>query len=96
MVTSEDKAATAVAAAISAIKADCGARIIAELDQNTLLNIQGAAISGELTADEMEVFKAGRTWVAAMQDASRAAIVGGVDPVWPELPDGVAELAAEY
>lgn len=35
-------------------------------------------------------------WVAAMQAECRRAIADGDDPVWPALPDGVAELAARF
>lgn len=37
-----------------------------------------------------------RAWVAAMQGACRTAIETGADPVWPDVPTGVSELAARF
>lgn len=37
-----------------------------------------------------------KTWVAAMQDECRRSIKGGGDAIWPELPTGVAGLAARF
>ncbi|MBD12259.1 hypothetical protein [uncultured Roseovarius sp.] len=37
-----------------------------------------------------------KAWVAAMQTECRRAILSGTDPVWPEVPDGVIELAGRF
>jgi hypothetical protein len=37
-----------------------------------------------------------RAWVAAMQAECSRAIQAGDDPVWPDLPEGVADLAARF
>jgi len=35
-------------------------------------------------------------WVNAMQAECRRAITEGDDPAWPDLPEGVAEMAARF
>jgi len=80
----------------SALKDDCARRILEVLDIPTVSNIQGAFLTGELTLEEQMTFNAGRKWVAAMQEACRSAIASGTDPVWPEVPDGVHDLAAVF
>lgn len=94
--TAADKAADAAEARARAVKAECRTRILAVLDQYTVSNIQGAALAGELDAVEMETFRAGRAWVAAMLTACRAATGTGEDPVWPDVPAGVSALAARF
>jgi hypothetical protein len=37
-----------------------------------------------------------KAWVAAMQAECRRAIEAGDDPVWPDVPEGVADLAARF
>ncbi|MBW4972844.1 hypothetical protein KZZ08_04410 [Roseovarius mucosus] len=37
-----------------------------------------------------------KAWVAAMQTECRRAIESGEGPVWPDLPKGVADLAARF
>jgi len=86
----------------AAIKAECERRILSVLDLYTVANIQGAYLAAELTQTQIAVFKAGRAWVAAMQATCRNLIADpdGSDPVqdlvWPGVPEGVAELAAQY
>ena len=37
-----------------------------------------------------------KAWVTAMQTECRRAIESGTNPVWPDLPEGVADLAARF
>lgn len=37
-----------------------------------------------------------KAWVSAMQAECRRAAMGGDDPVWPPVPEGVANLAARF
>ncbi|QBF31485.1 hypothetical protein [Thalassococcus sp. S3] len=101
MVTAQDKADKAAADHIAAVKAECSSRIYAVLNPPTVSNIQGAAISGELSAADMDTFRAGRLWVDQMLVACRTMVL---DPSsdyrseasWPAVPEGVNELAARY
>ena len=77
----------------AAISTECRTRIITVLDTYTVQNIQGAYMTGDLTDEQKVIFKAGRDWVAAMQDACRISIVNQSDPIWPPVPDGVVDLA---
>lgn len=37
-----------------------------------------------------------KAWVSDMQDECRRSIVEGDDPVWPDVPPGVADMAARF
>jgi hypothetical protein len=65
----------------------------AMLDGATKADALAAAglIEGDLTLAE-----GWKAWVAAMQAECRRAVAAGDDPVWPDLPGGVAELAARF
>jgi len=95
-------AAGAQATRIAEIKAACSRRILDILDIYTVSNIQGAFVAGELDEAQMVLFRSGRKWVAAMQDASRAMILDPLlpdhtsDNAWPDVPAGVATLAADF
>ncbi|UYV37190.1 hypothetical protein N4R57_19890 [Rhodobacteraceae bacterium D3-12] len=78
------------------LKAECRKRILQVLGEHSLLNIQGAAIAGGLTADQLKSFQTARVWVAANQSACRVASVSGDAPDWPEVPPEVTALAAEF
>jgi hypothetical protein len=63
--------------------------------------LDGATRADALTASglqdgDLALAQSWKAWVAAMQDACRTAIAAGDDPVWPAVPDGVAELAARF
>jgi len=45
---------------------------------------------------DLETAAAWKAWVTAMQAACRRAIAEGTDPAWPDVPEGVAELAARF
>lgn len=53
------------------------------------------AASGLIEGD-LELAQGWKAWVAAMQAECRRAIEAGGAPVWPEVPEGVAELAARF
>lgn len=96
MVTARTHAAVEGEARRAALKAACSARIRAVLDPYTTANLQGAAIAGMLDAAQMAAFRSGQDWVAAMRGACRAAIAAGDDPAWPEPPEALVDLAAEF
>jgi hypothetical protein len=90
MVTADTKAEAARAAALAARKAECRMHIHAVADQIAQINLAAAAAAGALSGDQMAVYRAGLAWV----DAMRAACASGAD--WPDLPAGVADLAARF
>lgn len=96
LITPADRAAEAEAAHITAIKAECTARITVHLDVHTVANLQGAALVGALDPAQMSAFAEAQTWMRAMQTACRAAIATKAEPIWPDLPEGVASLAADF
>ncbi|ARE84934.1 hypothetical protein KZZ08_17140 [Roseovarius mucosus] len=53
------------------------------------------AASGLIEGD-LELAQGWKAWVAAMQAECRRAIETGDDPLWPEVPEGVAGLAARF
>ncbi|WP_375553406.1 hypothetical protein [Roseovarius mucosus] len=56
---------------------------------------EALAASGLIEGD-LELAQSWKAWVAAMQTECRHAIETGDDPLWPEVPEGVAELAARF
>lgn len=79
----------AAAEALAARKAECRARIVAVCDQIAQINLAAAAAAGALTPKDAETHRALLAWV----DAMRAACATGD---WPDVPAGVAELAAKF
>jgi len=53
------------------------------------------AASG-LQEGDLTLAQGWKAWVAAMQAECRRAIEAGDDPIWPAVPEGVAELAARF
>ena len=49
-----------------------------------------------LTEQDLDVIEAGFQWIAAMQAECGRAIASAEEPSWPEVPDGLAELAARF
>lgn len=96
VLTVEAKAEIASQERAAELKNECGARIVEVLDHNTLLNLSGAHNLGLLTADQQTVYALAHQWVRAMQQACRDAISSGDAPVWPDVPEGVTELAEEF
>jgi len=89
VITVKDKALVAAGARAAILKAGCADRILAVLNERTLLNIQGALLAGEFSEAETATFRAGRAWVADTQAACRNAVTTGANPVWPKVPDGL-------
>lgn len=108
------RAPTAADALSPQVKAECRRRIVAVLkDGSTQTNLAGYVSEllarrvldkGKLSAVEIadiEVARAARDWVGAMQAACRDLIAGGVadfasDQHWPPAPEGAAALAARF
>jgi hypothetical protein len=63
--------------------------------------LDGASRADALSASglqdgDLALAQSWKAWVAAMQDACRTAIATGDDPSWPDVPQGVTELAARF
>ena len=88
------------------IKSECSRRIYAVMSDAAQKNITAyitdlsiALSERDLTADELSdvsVARSARGWVASMQQAVRLAVANGTDPVWPDVPAGVAELVERF
>lgn len=89
IITADDKAAQQTAMRLAARKADCRARIFAVVDQTAQMNLAAAAAAGALTEEQMTVYRSGLSWIHAMRAAC-------AEETWPDLPPGVAALAAQY
>ncbi|MFY0682625.1 MAG: hypothetical protein JXR13_18780 [Thalassovita sp.] len=89
MITAEDKAAQQQADLMAARKAECRARIFAVVDQTAQMNLAAAAAAGALNDAEMDMYRIGLGWI----DQTRAACQTGD---WPDVPEGVAELADAF
>ncbi len=113
VITAEQKAALALDARATTIKADCRARILDVASEATQMNIAQAGViyaalradgASEKTARGAVGFEIGdliraagwKAWVSLMQAECRRAIRAGEAPVWPDLPEGVADLAARF
>lgn len=96
LITAEDKAAQQAADRAGSIKALVQERIFSVVDLNAQTSLLAAGLAGTLSADDAEIFKAGQQWIEATKAEGRRAAIAGDDPVWPEVPDGVAELAKLY
>lgn len=100
LITAEDKAAGALPARIEAAKAECRRRILAVADETAQMNMASAASAGLLMAEQMAVWQSALGWVAAMRAAWAVLVESGADlsddTNWPDLPPGVAELAAAF
>lgn len=80
---------------VFAVKAECRARIYAIADQITQMNIIASASAGRLSADQMVIWQSALQWVEDMQ-ATCLPLINGEEVEWPEVPDGVADLAAAF
>ncbi|GGF82955.1 hypothetical protein SAMN05216376_12064 [Mameliella alba] len=96
LVTAEELAAQAAARRAKAIKAEVQARIFAVVDQNTQASLLAAMVAGALTSADETTFADGQAWIEATKQAGRDAVSSGDDPIWPAVPAGVAELAAQF
>lgn len=96
LITAETKAAKAALIRAGALKAEVQQRIFAVVDQNTQASLLAAAVAGSFSESDAATFAAGQAWIEATKAAGRLAAQTGDDPIWPDVPDGVADLAARY
>lgn len=101
LITAEENEDRATVARQEAVKAECSRRIRSALDSRTLANLQGAAIAGMLSTEEMTWFRDSQTWIVAMLHSSRQLAQDpeadfAEDANWPPLPKAVAALAVAY
>ena len=89
VITAERKAEAADAELAAQRKAECRARIFAVVDQTAQMNLAAAAGAGSLDEAQMAVYRAGLAWIHGMRAAK-------ADGNWPDVPPGVAELAAAF
>lgn len=73
-------------------------RIFAHASANTQMNMTGAATAGLLTADQMDAYKQGLLWVAAMRSKGAELIANNTedyldDKHWPEPSAAAVALA---
>ena len=90
VITAEAKAARTADSLLSRRKAECRDRIFAVVSATAQMNLTAAAAAGGLSDEQMQTYRAGLNWIAAM----RAASAGGGD--WPNVPAGVVELANQF
>lgn len=82
-------------------KAECRNRIFAVADEIAQVNLAAAAAGGLLTPEQMTVYRSGLVWIHQMR-ANCAALAGDhgsdipSDASWPDIPAGVAKLAAAF
>ncbi|WP_146348368.1 hypothetical protein [Falsiphaeobacter marinintestinus] len=95
LITTEAKAAAAVAAAGFAAKAECRARIFAVVDEIAQINLAAAAAADRLNPVDLATYRAGLDWIQAMRVAYLTQ-EPGADVNWPPVPEGMAELAAQF
>lgn len=62
---------------------------------NGALRADALALAGLIEGDQDHAV-AWTVWRKAMQAECRHAIETGDDPLWPEVPEGVADLAARF
>lgn len=101
IISPADKAAVATQARIALVKAECGTRIYAVADQIAQMNMTAAASAGSMTPAQMVTWQAALQWVGTMRATCLPLIADAetdytVDAAWPVVPDGVAELAAQF
>lgn len=99
--TADDLASEAISEHAKVVKAECSRRIYEVLDAPTVSNIQGIALMGELSAKDMEIFRSGQYWINDMLVASRAMATDinaqwQSDKSWPDIPNGLIDLAARF
>lgn len=86
---------------VDAVKAECGRRIYAVASDNAQKNMLATIVAGGMSDADKTTFGAGVIWIADMQAACRD-LIAAADPdfaddaKWPDIPAGVAELAARF
>lgn len=96
LVSAETKATRDALIRAGALKMEVQQRIFGVVDQNTQASLLAAAVAGTLSTADQATFAAGQAWIEATKAAGRAAAVSGDDPVWPDVPAGVEDLASRY
>ncbi|QAX31810.1 hypothetical protein ETW24_19125 [Leisingera sp. NJS204] len=89
LITAEGKAEAAATELALARKAECRERILAVADETAQMNLAAAAAAGALDETQLQIFRSGVSWIHAMREAQ-------ADGNWPDVPPGVAELAAAF
>jgi hypothetical protein len=86
---------------VAQVKTECKRRIFAVADEIAQINLAAAAGAGLFTPGEILIYRKGLQWVENMRENCvplaydhEAEITA--DASWPAVPDGVAELAAQY
>lgn len=82
-------------------KVECRRRIYAVADEIAQINLAAAAGAALFTPSELLTYRAGLQWVDAMRQNCGALATDhsadiADDKAWPDVPDGVAELASKY
>ncbi len=85
----------------NAVKAACGRRIYAVASDSAQKNMLANIAAGLMSEADKTKFDAGVQWISDMQAACRALIAAqdatfAADAHWPEIPAGVADLAARF
>lgn len=86
---------------VAQIKAACRARIYAVVDPTAQINTASNMAAGLLSPADETTYAAALGWVTDMRAACADMIADdAIDPYddanWPDVPAGVAELAAQY
>lgn len=84
-----------------AVKTECGRRIYAVASDNAQKNMLATIVAGGMSDADKTTFGAGVIWIADMQAACRDLIASSDpdftdDAKWPDVPAGVAEIAARF
>ncbi len=89
LITAKTRAARNAQEILSNRKTECRARIFEVCDEIAQMNMASAAAAGLLNKAQMRNYRAGLIWIADMRAASATGL-------WPEIPAGVADLAAQF
>ncbi|WP_406646838.1 hypothetical protein QEZ52_00235 [Aliisedimentitalea scapharcae] len=96
LITAEDKVIEAATKRADDIKMRVRARIFSVIDQSAQTSLLAAGLAEALSAQEKATFVAGQQWIEATKVEGRRAAMAGDEPNWPDVPEGVAELAERY
>lgn len=99
--TADDLAADALEARGALVKAECSSRIFEVADSIAQMNMAAAAPAGRLSAGQMTTWQSALQWVDDMRAACLPLIADAgadyaADAAWPDVPSGVADLAAAF
>lgn len=91
--TPEQIADQEAAARAAKAKAECQRLIYAHLSLETQLNLMANA--GSMSNAKKTAYTQAKAWIADMRATCQARAAGGSDE-WPECPQGVIDMAADY